>query len=76
MQKIIINTEDLTLEAFNFTATDNEVIVGVCISEEHTLMNWLKVSKAFSYNIEVANKRVVSIHIPLNDITSIQYEQD
>ena len=76
MQKIIINTEDLTLEVFNFTVTDNEVIVGVCVNEEHTLANWLKLSKAFSYTLEVTSKHVVNIHIPLNDITSIQYEQN
>ena len=76
MQKIIINTEELALEAFNFTVTDNEVIAGVCVNEEHPLPNWLKMSKAFSYTLEVTSKRIVNIHIPLNDITSIQYEQN
>ena len=76
MQKIIIDTEDLTLEAFNFTVTDNEVIVGVCVNEEKPLGNWFKLSKAFSYTLEVTSKHIVNIHIPLSDITSIRYEQN
>ena len=76
MQEITIKTEDLTFDAFNFVVTDTEIIAGVCVNEEHTLSEWLKLSKAFSYTLEVTSKHVVNIHIPLNDITSVQYEQN
>lgn len=76
MQKIIIDTEELTLDVFNFVVTDTELIAGVYINEEHPLAKWLKLSKAYSYTLRVTNKHIVNIHIPLNDITSIQYEQN
>lgn len=74
MQKIIIDTEKLSIESFNFVVTDNEIIAAASINEGRPLSYWFKLSKEFRYNLEVTSKDVVNIHIPLNDITSIHYE--
>lgn len=76
MQKIIIDTEKLSLEVFNFVVTDNEIIVAASINEKKTLSDWFKLSREFRYNLQVTSKDVVNISIPLNDITSIQYEKN
>lgn len=76
MQKIIITTENLRLEASNYVVTESDEIVLVgTINNDTPLSYWLKVSIVYKYDIEVTTKDTINILIPLNDIRTIQYQK-
>lgn len=74
MKKIIIKDERLIIETYNFIVTDNDIVV--VVGDERSLAYWFRVSKRLNYNIERTSMDVLNIHIPLEDIKSIQYEKD
>lgn len=74
MRKAVIKVENLTIEASNFTVNDTDIVV--VAGDEYSLAFWFRVSKCWGYNIERTSKDVLNLHIPLEDIISIQYEQD
>ena len=74
MKKAIIKVENLTIETCNFTVNDTDIVV--VVGDERSLAYWFRVSKGWNYNIERTSKDVLNIHIPLEDIISIQYVQD
>lgn len=76
MQKIIITTENLRLEASNYVVTESDEIVLVgTINNDTPLSYWLKVSIVYKYDIEVTTKDTINILIPLDDIRTIQYQK-
>ena len=74
MRKAVIKVENLTIETSNFTVNDTDIVV--VAGDEYSLAFWFRVSKGWHYNIERTSEDVLNIHIPLNDIISIQYVQD
>lgn len=74
MQKIIITTEYLRLEASNYVVNERELHLIATISNDTPLSYWFRISGAYEYCVEVADKNTINMWIPLNDITGIYYE--
>ena len=75
MQKIIITTENLHLEASNYVITESEIVLVGTINDDTPLSYWLKISIVYKYSIEVTTKDTINMWIPLNDIRTIQYQK-
>lgn len=76
MQKIIITTENLHLEASNYVITESEIVLVGTINDDTPLSYWLKISIVYKYSIEVTTKDTINMWIPQSDITTIQYQND
>lgn len=76
MQKIIITTEKLHLEASNYVITESEIVLVGTINNDTPLSYWLKISIVYKYSIEVTAKDTINIWIPQSDITTIQYQNE
>lgn len=73
MQKIVIETSSLQLEASNFVVDEQDVIIVGTISNDTPLSYWLKISRNNEYTLEVTAKDVVNLWIPQNDIIKVEY---
>lgn len=76
MQKIIITTENLHLEASNYVLTESEIVLVGTINDDTPLSYWLKISIVYKYSIEVTAKDTINMWIPQSDITTIQYQNE
>lgn len=76
MQKNIITTENLRLEASKYEVNEHELHLIATISNDTPLSYWFRISGAYQYSVEVTDKSTINMWIPLNDIIGIYYEQN
>lgn len=74
MQKNVITTGNLRLEAHSYEVNERELHLVATISNDTPLSYWFRISGAYEYCVEVTDKNTINMWIPLNDITGIYYE--
>lgn len=73
MQKIVIETSSLYLEASNFVVNEQDIIIVGTIGNDTPLSYWLKISRNYEYTLEVTAKDTINMWIPQNDIEKVRY---